>query len=444
MFLPHDGNIVGERAIRLPDRRSGEYPRELRGFVGGQLLCEGVRRQHAAVVDTVLDERIELCVKRHGKERADVLPREPLRERRVEEQQRDESLLRARGAGIVVAQLACGGLHIAHGIQRAPRLLPARTAVAAFTRGVDLDAQRVERGVGLGGDALEIDVALDRVVDGGEQLGGGLQIGDLLFGRVVIRGVRQPREPVLEIALRAAQELGKLVRAVFADELVRILAVRHAQDADVEPRGFEDVDAARGRLLPGGVGVVDEHDVFRVGLDQPRLLRRQRGAEGGDGGAEARLMERDDVHIAFGEQNLARTLVFDKIHRKKVAPLRENRRFRRVEVLRLRIVHHAPAEADDVAAQGEDGKHHAVAEAVIDASLASLDEEPRLEHVGFLVALRAHRVHQRVPAVRRKAEPEAADGVVGKPAAAQIGKPFGAGRGLQCRVKEACGVALEI
>src|SRR5262249_19639704 len=73
----------------------------------------------------------------------------------------------------------------------------------------------------------------------------------------------------------------------------------------------------------------------------------------------------------------------------ELAPLLEERRFRRVEVLGLAFAEDASTETDDVSTRVENRKHHAIAEAVIAARgfgvgvlglVSGIDDEPRVLH----------------------------------------------------------------
>ena len=169
------------------------------------------------------------------------------------------------------------------------------------------------------------------------------------------------------------------------------------------------------------------------------MLLRQRGAERGHRTVEAILMQRDGIHIALREDDEFPLAFLDDIHGEKVPPLVKNNRFRRVQVLRRRIVHDAAAEADDIAAHVDDGEHQAVAEAVIERPLvAVLAEEARLEQFLLRVALCRHGVEQGRPAIRRIAEAETRDRLAGDAALLQIGPRLLSRRGLELGVIELC------
>ena len=57
--------------------------------------------------------------------------------------------------------------------------------------------------------------------------------------------------------------------------------------------------AQKNGFFTGAVVVIGDDDLARVAGDQPRLLRRQRGAERGHGRVESGLMQRNYVYIAL-------------------------------------------------------------------------------------------------------------------------------------------------
>ena len=86
----------------------------------------------------------------------------------------------------------------------------------------------------------------------------------------------------------------------------------------------------------------------------------------------------------------------------------EERRLRRVEIFRLRVLlERAPAEGDDPAAQVGDRKHHAVAEAVErHRDVVAGNQQSGLDHVFHGDAVRAEVLLERETLTRRIAEAE--------------------------------------
>ena len=140
------------------------------------------------------------------------------------------------------------------------------------------------------------------------------------------------------------------------------------------------------------------------------MLLRQGRAERSDRAVEAVLVERNCVHVALGQDDSSLLALSGNIEGEKIFSFVENQRLRGIQVFGRRIVHHAPAEADDVAADIDDRKHEPVAEAVIHAAVFARDRKPGFQHFLAGVASGAHCIQKRRPLVGRKPEPEARDG----------------------------------
>ena len=149
---------------------------------------------------------------------------------------------------------------------------------------------------------------------------------------------------------------------------------------------------------------------------------------------EARLGQRDDVHVALDDQGVA--ALADRRPRLEqaveLAALDEHRRLGRVQVLRLAAVEHPAAEADHRALHRADRKHDPVAEAVValagagasspsaSASLAALgDDQAAFLEQRIVVAREDAR--QAAPAFGRVAEAEAGGDLAAQAAALQVG-----------------------
>ena len=104
----------------------------------------------------------------------------------------------------------------------------------------------------------------------------------------------------------------------LADDLVGVLAVGQAHDADVVEldagvvraaswpmSASSAVDAERAGLLARRVDVVGERDPLRVAGEQRDLARRERGAEAGDDVVEAGLVGHQRVGVALDDHGLA-------------------------------------------------------------------------------------------------------------------------------------------
>ena len=150
------------------------------------------------------------------------------------------------------------------------------------------------------------------------------------------------------------------------------------------------------------VAVETEIDVVGLAHQDFDVLGGSGGAECGDTVADAELRQGDDVHIAFHHQNTAR--VFNGsaafIQAVEVFALVKQRRIGRVEVFRFGIVQYAPAETDDLPARVTDGKHDAVAEAVVMLAFVG-DDHAAVHQRGVGIGLEYLR--KRLPAVGRVA-----------------------------------------
>src|SRR5438876_11968420 len=85
----------------------------------------------------------------------------------------------------------------------------------------------------------------------------------------------------------------------------------------------------------------------------------------------------------------------------------------RVQIFRLPIAHHPPAEADHRAARAEDREHHALAEAVVALTLFAFDHQAGLDQ--RLVLVGRKRRLQALPPLRRVADAKARGDLAGEP-----------------------------
>ncbi|MNM19725.1 hypothetical protein D3C81_300430 [compost metagenome] len=93
------------------------------------------------------------------------------------------------------------------------------------------------------------------------------------------------------------------------------------------------------------------------------------GAQGGHRIVDVVLTERHHIHVALHHQDPARILVclLHLVEAKQLTPLVEDGGFRGVEVLGSAVPQHPATEADDPSPLVTDGKHDAIAEAIIAA-----------------------------------------------------------------------------
>ena len=103
---------------------------------------------------------------------------------------------------------------------------------------------------------------------------------------------------------------------------------------------------------------------------------------------------------------------------------------RRIQILRLGVLlQAAPTERDDPFFHVGDGKHHAIAEAVIgDGNIGAMNEHTRGVHFLGRKAGGSQMFLQRRPARRREPEPETGHRIAGQSAAFQITQPLATGR----------------
>ena len=145
--------------------------------------------------------------------------------------------------------------------------------------------------------------------------------------------------------------------AVLADQIVRVEAVRQEGELHAEA-GLEvrqhGLDRAEGGPAPGRVAVEAEDRLGHHAPQQPHLILGQRRAEGCDGVREARLRQRDDVHVAFDDDHAALVVgrAAGAVGVVEDGALVEERRLRGVEVLGGGIrIQRPSAEGDDPSLQ---------------------------------------------------------------------------------------------
>ena len=167
------------------------------------------------------------------------------------------------------------------------------------------------------------------------------------------------------------------------------------------------------------------------------MLLGQRGAEGGYGAVKAVLVQRNGVHVALREDDKALLTLFDDIHGEKVSSFIKNNCLRGIKILGRGVVHDPSAEADDVAPDVDDGKHQAVAEAVIEgAFFLVFQHQTGLQQFLLGIAFGCHGVQQGAPGVGRKAQSEPRHRGGRKPPFGNIGTGLCGSRGLELIVKE--------
>ena len=171
---------------------------------------------------------------------------------------------------------------------------------------------------------------------------------------------------------------------------------RLAPLAQERQRGLE---RAPGRLAARRVAIETEDDTGRDAEDLLQVLGRGGGAERGHGAGEAGLDEGQHVHVALHDDHRVElpAHALGLVEPVELTALVEDRGLRGIQILRLAVVQHSPAEADGAPAAVQDGVHHPVAEAVVGAPTAAGNRQAGLHEVlaGLLVA--AEGTHQAVP-----------------------------------------------
>ena len=259
----------------------------------------------------------------------------------------------------------------------------------------------------------------------------------------IIAALKLP-QIVLHIVLRLIQQPGKGIPAEGAEKLIRVLRPCHPKHLDLQPCLFQHGNGPVGRLNPGAVGVVaDDHFLGKSG-EQLGMVRRQRGPQAGHRAVKPGLVEGNGVHIPLCQDDPAQLGVFGQVQGEEVAALVEHRRVRGVEILGGSLPQHPSAKADDIPPQVDDGKHHPIAEAVIDAPLLVAHRQTRVQKVPLFIPLLGHGPNEAVPAVRGKPQAEAGHNPFGQPPALEIVQARLPHRAVELAVKESRGFLVQV
>src|SRR3989344_1065606 len=226
---------------------------------------------------------------------------------------------------------------------------------------------------------------------------GGCRRGDLM------------RPEALDERLRLVEQRAEALGAAGADDVVGVLPGGQGREGEAEAGAQQRQRAHRGAhrgFLSGRVAVEAENGDGDHPPDQPELRLGQRGAERRDGVADPRLGEREDVHIAFDDDDPVRLprgggRLVEIVER---AALVEQRRVGRIEIFGLAIAQYAAAERDHPPARVADRDHQAPAEPIVGVLVVDRNQHARFdEHRGreFL-----ERFFQRAAAVGGEAETE--------------------------------------
>ena len=160
-------------------------------------------------------------------------------------------------------------------------------------------------------------------------------------------------------------------RAALVQQVVGVLARRHDGEAQRVSRLQQrqrQVDQPVSGAQAGVIAIERHHRFARDAPEQLQLRLGDRGAKRRQRGGEPRLDQRDDVHVALGDDE--RGALAGRLARGAVVverpPLVEKQRLGAVDVLGVVGRVHRPAtEGDAVPARVADREHDAVAEGVV-------------------------------------------------------------------------------
>ena len=206
----------------------------------------------------------------------------------------------------------------------------------------------------------------------------------LALGRIQRLGIALAPPEQLRKRNARVQLFGHRQPAAFADQVIRVHSIGQ-QHEEYRPARLDKrqrpVERAVSGAEAGPVAVETHHRLGPRPPDQLQLLLRQRRAKRGNGMTEARLAERDDIHIAFSHDQPAALAMAEGLARRLVTVqhvrLVEERRIAGIEVFRLGVGLQRPAaKGDDPAARVGDREHQPAAESVIGlpALVAFLDQ----------------------------------------------------------------------
>ena len=251
-----------------------------------------------------------------------------------------------------------------------------------------------------------------------------------------------------------AQHLLHGAGALLADQAVGVLPLRQKGDAGGMAGGEVRQDALHRpprRPAPGLVAVeAEKGHLLRVGNQLPQLLHLcfgQGGAERRHRALEAGADQRDDVHVAFGDDH--RLAVRRRLPRPRQAveqrALVKQRGVGGVDVFRAVALQDAPAEGDHPAPPVGHREDHPVAEeAVGRAPVLRPLQQAGGHHVLFREALLQQLAAQRAGIAGGEAQAEARHAVGVQPAALEILQSGPARGGVELLLEPACGLLHQI
>src|SRR6266571_5278692 len=200
---------------------------------------------------------------------------------------------------------------------------------------------------------------------------------------------------------------------------------RHGSDADCQTGSQQVIERTNGGVAPGGVRVEAEHHLLHIALEDARVLGGQRGPLRRDDIVNARQVAGDQIKLALADDGVTgveqRALRF--VEAEENFALRENRRLRRVDVLRGFVVaaEDAATEPDDAALFVANRENQPPAKPVVVMVAAFFaQDETGLLNKGQLVGLAPGPVERVVPGVGRVTEAEQFDRFIGNAALFQV------------------------
>ena len=159
-----------------------------------------------------------------------------------------------------------------------------------------------------------------------------------------------------------------------AGERIGVLGFGQQHHADIHPLLEDHVDAAQRGVNPGRIAVVDHGDVLREAPQQADLLRGERRSGGGDDSLDPGLVHGDHVEIALDHDGKILLLdgLLGEIETVEFAFLAVDLALGGVRVLGDLLVgaQGAAPEGDDAPRDVVHGEDHAVAEAVVERTVA--------------------------------------------------------------------------
>ena len=148
------------------------------------------------------------------------------------------------------------------------------------------------------------------------------------------------------------------------DKFIRILALPHECHTQLQSHSTSDLQCPPRRILTGSIHIIRENDLVGIFFEKPCLLYSEGSPEGSYYIRDTMGMQGNRIHVALDHDRLPlfadlRQCLIDS---KKETTLIENGAFRRIQILRLTVIHDTTAECHHAPLQIQNGKHAAIAE----------------------------------------------------------------------------------